>query len=35
MDKALRARVKPGAKRALRYLADEDPQAAQIVETLV
>ena len=34
MHKTLRTRVKPGAKQALKYLADDYPEAAQIVETL-
>ncbi|MBI2317274.1 MAG: hypothetical protein HYU75_09795 [Betaproteobacteria bacterium] len=34
MDKTLRARIKPGAKRALKYLASEYPEAAQMLETL-
>ena len=34
MHKTLRKRVKPGAKQALRYLADGYPEAARIVETL-
>lgn len=34
MDDKLRARVKPGAKRALGYLVDKYPEAAQIMESL-
>ena len=34
MDKTLRARLKLGAKRALKYLADDYPEAAQIMESL-
>ncbi|MNC91162.1 hypothetical protein D3C83_73660 [compost metagenome] len=34
MDAALRKRVKRGAQRALPYLADDHPEAAQIMETL-
>lgn len=34
MDEALRKRVKRGAQRALAYLADDHPEAVQIMETL-
>jgi hypothetical protein len=34
MDRKLRARVRQGARRALRYLGDEYPDAARIMETL-
>jgi len=29
-----RLRFKPGAKRALEYLADDYPEAAEVMETL-